>query len=102
MRAANIEKSIETGSAAAASCLGKAPAEWQHPDPVHNVPEPDERALLAFWAELDKERRYRLVSLALAAPHAESLNLAFVGEPGPEVTGFLRRALCFRREQPPC
>lgn len=67
---------------------------FAHPDPIHNPPEPDEQSMLTLWTELDKLRRYRLVRIALAAPHTNLPDIAWLGELAVTQLRFLRRALC--------
>ena len=49
---------------------------FDHPDPVHNSPTDDERAMLPLWERLDKNQRLELVRLVLSAPHLEMLDLS--------------------------
>lgn len=68
---------------------------FEHPDPVHNPPESDERKLIPVWAELNKERRFKLVRMALSAPHVELPDISWLGDAGGGALSFLRRALCY-------
>jgi hypothetical protein len=68
--------------------------EFKHPDPVHNPPKQDELATIPLWEELDKRQRFRLVDLALRAPHDQLPDLAPFGKVDPIQHIFLARALC--------
>lgn len=68
---------------------------FNHPDPVHNSPRPDELATIAFWERLNKTQRFRLTEIALNAPYSEIPDLTEFGEIDEEQNGFLTRAFCF-------
>jgi len=68
---------------------------FSHPDPVHNPPEPDELSLIPLWERLTKHQRFRLVDLAIRAPHPTLPDLAEFGNVSDSQRGFLSRALCY-------
>jgi hypothetical protein len=68
--------------------------EFDHPDPVHNPPREDELAMIPLWEELDKQQRFKLVDLALRAPHERLPDLSPFGKMEQIQHGFLTRALC--------
>jgi hypothetical protein len=69
---------------------------FDHGDPVHNPPAEDELAFLPAWRALDKDGRYRLVVLALSAPHRYEMlpSFDFLGDLDPIQEDFITRALC--------
>ncbi len=68
-------------------------APFDHPDPVYNPPEADEHELIRVWAGLDKERRFRLVKLALGGPYPVLPDTSWLGNVDRSALNFLRRAL---------
>jgi hypothetical protein len=66
---------------------------FEHPDPIHNPPGPDEASLLEVWTALDKQKRYRFVRLVLDAPHPELPDLGWLDGLTTRQRNFLRRAV---------
>ena len=73
---------------------------FEHPDPVHNPPESDEHDMIPVWAALDKERRHKLVKIALSAPHVELPDIRWLGDIDDGALSFLRRTLCYQPPSP--
>jgi hypothetical protein len=67
---------------------------FQHPDPIHNKPEPDELSIIPLWQNLDKKQRFMLVDIALKAPHETMPDLTPLGDINDSQMKFLTRALC--------
>ena len=67
---------------------------FEHADPVHNAPRKDELETIRLWEDLDKNQRFRLVDLALRAPHEELPDLTTFGDINNTQLEFLTRALC--------
>jgi hypothetical protein len=76
--------------------------DFEHPDPVHHPPKKDELATIPLWERLDKPQRFKLVDLALKAPHDELPDLSPFGQIDQTQHAFLLRALCHKnlKEQP--
>jgi hypothetical protein len=68
---------------------------FDHPDPVHNSPQPDELSIIPFWQGLDKKQRFNLVEKVVQAPHEQLPDLNEFGKPDENQEKFLTRALCF-------
>lgn len=68
---------------------------FDHPDPVHNIPQTDELATISLWQNLDKKQRFKFVEIVLNAPHEKIPDLSEFGEINDEQNCFLNRALCF-------
>jgi hypothetical protein len=68
---------------------------FEHPDPVHNRPQPDELSIIPLWQNLDKKQRFKLVDFAVRAPHKQVPDLSDFGELDENQQQFLMRALCF-------
>lgn len=68
---------------------------FDHPDPVHNSPEPDELSIIPFWQGLDKKQRFNLVEIVVNAPHKKMPDLTEFGKLDKNQEKFLTRALCF-------
>ena len=71
---------------------------FDHPDPVHNSPQPDELSVIPFWQGLDKEQRFKLVRLAVRAPCEKLPDLSEFGALEEEQYRFLVRALCYEKK----
>ena len=69
--------------------------DFDHPDPVHNRPQSDELSIIPLWQRLTKQQRFRLVDIALRAPHARLPDLTEFGEIDDQQRVFLSRALCY-------
>jgi hypothetical protein len=69
---------------------------YDHPDPVHNRPQPDELSIIPLWQNLDKKQRFQLVDLVVRAPHEKLPDLDELGERDENQQQFLTRALCFK------
>jgi hypothetical protein len=68
---------------------------FEHPDPVHNQPQPDELSIIPLWQNLDKQQRFKLVEMAIHAPHEKLPDLTAFGNLDEDQEKFLTRALCF-------
>lgn len=68
--------------------------DFDHPDPVHNLPQTDELSVIPLWQSLTKQQRFRLVDTALRAPHMKLPDLAEFGEIDENQERFLSRVLC--------
>jgi len=68
---------------------------FDHPDPVHNSPQPDELSIISFWQGLDKKQRFNLVEKVVYAPHEQLPDLSEFGKLDENQEKFLTRALCF-------
>lgn len=68
---------------------------FDHPDPVHNNPQPDELSIIPLWQNLDKKQRFKLVDIAVRAPHEKLPDLTEFGVLNEIQQKFLTRALCF-------
>lgn len=68
---------------------------FDHPDPVHNLPQADELSLIPLWRGLNKQKRFHLVDIALRAPHARMPDLTAFGGIEDQQRMFLSRALCY-------
>ena len=67
---------------------------FEHADPIHNAPQKDELETIRLWENLDKNQRFRLVDLALGAPHEALPDLTPFGDINNTQLEFLTRALC--------
>lgn len=70
-------------------------AYFDHPDPVHNHPSPDELSIIPLWQSLNKKQRFKLVDIALNAPCKGLPELTEFGELDEKQQRFLSRTLCF-------
>lgn len=68
---------------------------FDHPDPVHNNPQPDELSIIPLWQNLDKAQRFKLLDIAVRAPHEDLPDLTEFGELNKFQQKFLTRALYF-------
>ena len=73
---------------------------FDHPDPVHNWPTDDERAMLPLWERLDKDERLELVHLVLSAPHREMPDLSLFEPLDDACRRFMGVVLGVGREMP--
>ena len=68
---------------------------FEHPDLIHNKPQPDELSIIPLWQNLDKKQKFRLVEIALNAPYQGIPDLSGFGKLEEQQIQFLSRALCF-------
>jgi hypothetical protein len=68
---------------------------FEHPDPVHNSPQPDELSIFPLWQNLDKKQRFNLVDKVVQAPYEQLPDLTEFGKLDEIQEKFLTRALCF-------